>query len=113
MSEYFKFKTIAEIAGSRKTSNIKHDYIIGDFHEKSLRVEKVYGNCNKRYIEFKDEDGIILTWYTNDRNKSRITTLKGTRVTVRFKVKDIYVQYNGDTTIWIGYARRILRPKTK
>lgn len=45
-------------------------YKKGERYKKRLTFLKSYGNVNNRYVEFKDEDGNILSWQTCDRTKT-------------------------------------------
>ena len=92
-----------------RESKIKHNYIVGEFYEKTLKIKNSYMLKGRAYVIFEDTDGVILTWITSEENKSGITMIKGKIVHTRFKVKDIFVSHSRDTTIWIGYAKRIKR----
>lgn len=44
-------------------------YKQGSRYEKKLRFVKEFGNSKRRYVVFKDEEGNVLHWTTNDSTK--------------------------------------------
>ena len=45
-------------------------YENGKRYKKILTFVKSFGNANNRYVQFKDSEGVILDWKTNDRVKT-------------------------------------------
>jgi hypothetical protein len=63
-------------------------YIEGDRYKRILSYIKHYGNSNARYVEFKDEDGNVLHWLTNDYTKA-YQNLKNSGE-ISFTIESIY-----------------------
>lgn len=74
-------------------------YKEGKRYTKTLRFVKISGNSNRRYVDFVDPDGTILTWETNDYTKA----YKDLQITGVYKFT---VQYTLAGTIFIQRLQR-------
>lgn len=81
------------------------DYIEGEKYTKHLTFLKIFGNSNIRYVSFKDEDGSILTWQTNDYTKSYQSLVK--RGIYSFKIAYMMVPKYDDVSISISHVKLI------
>lgn len=82
-------------------------YTEGTKYQKRLRYIDEYGNSRNRYVAFKDEDGVSLTWQTSDYTKGYQNLAK--EGLYNFKVDFIFcIDHTKDTTIHISHVTPVL-----